>query len=89
MSFANRWQVVASLVVDREANPPDAYPPQGFTPSGAWEPFGSYSEIEDVFSYGGDRTSYTTEKITYHYVLWRRPLRTIPEYDPNNMDKEE
>lgn len=91
MPFANRWQVVASLVVDREANPPDAYPPEGFTPSGAWEPFGSYSEIEDAVSYGADsdRIPYTAEKVTYHYVLWRRPLRTIPEYNPNNMDEKE
>lgn len=89
MSFANRWQVASSLIIDREAPPPDAYPAQGFTPSGTWEPFGSYSETEDTTSYDGDRIPYATEKITYHYVLWRRPLRTIPEYNPNDMDEEE
>jgi hypothetical protein len=92
MPFANRWQVAASLLVDRETNPPDAYPPEGFTPSGTWEPFDSYSEIGDIIIYKDDyknKDSYTTEKITYHYVLWRRPLRTIPEYNPNLMDEKE
>lgn len=87
-SSPNRWQVISSLMIDGEANPPDAYPPIGFKPSGIWEPFSNYLVMEKEHTWNEFSNRTDTEIVRYDYVLWRRPLIIAPDYNPNEYEED-